>query len=372
MKRKMDQAVGGDSDAEDPGMQEQQNVDDPSDDDVEYYRQEVGEEPDEDLFPQSTKRRRRLSQSTTPKKKRKYMCSVQDQSQERTGGKTSMKHKKASQPGRRQRQPQRGASQHRQGKLSQQQRNTRQHRKPQNLKQNNPRLQDSQETKDRLALGLRDHDGKENLDWGRSRPSKEKAPSEKRGIQKSKRQHNALNLLRVKTGDLSRTEDFDHFQAKLWIIIILQFFFAVLGNGFTIYHFVAWERTWHPGIIFSFNLALCDLFYAISLLPLAVYYLPPKDWRYGCPLCKLDRFAFFVNLYGSTFFIACISLNRYVAIVHPFFAHERIDSFHAKVVSGDQVIIAKARHACNSPGSILTAVEADEGKALKESSRKND
>uniref|UniRef100_A0A8C6YGD7 Peter pan homolog n=1 Tax=Naja naja TaxID=35670 RepID=A0A8C6YGD7_NAJNA len=196
MKRKMDQAVGGDSDAEDPGMQEQQNVDDPSDDDVEYYRQEVGEEPDEDLFPQSTKRRRRLSQSTTPKKKRKYMCSVQDQSQERTGGKTSMKHKKASQPGRRQRQPQRGASQHRQGKLSQQQRNTRQHRKPQNLKQNNPRLQDSQETKDRLALGLRDHDGKENLDWGRSRPSKEKAPSEKRGIQKSKRQHNALNLLR--------------------------------------------------------------------------------------------------------------------------------------------------------------------------------
>ncbi|ETE64814.1 hypothetical protein L345_09420, partial [Ophiophagus hannah] len=38
----------------------------------------------------------------------------------------------------------------------------------------------------------------------------------------------------------------------------------------------------------------------------------------------------------------------------------------------DQVIIAKARHACNSPGSILTAVEADEGKALKESNRKND
>lgn len=45
MKRKTE--VGGDSDAEDPGMQEQQNVDEPSDDDVEYYRQEVGEEPDE-------------------------------------------------------------------------------------------------------------------------------------------------------------------------------------------------------------------------------------------------------------------------------------------------------------------------------------
>uniref|UniRef100_A0A0B8RTJ0 Suppressor of SWI4 1-like protein n=1 Tax=Philothamnus irregularis TaxID=1899461 RepID=A0A0B8RTJ0_9SAUR len=138
MKRKTDQAVEGDSDAEDPGMQGQQHVDEPSDDDVEYYRQEVGEEPDEDLFPQSTRRKRRLSQCTTPKKKCKYMHSVRDQSQEHTGPKTTMKHKKASQPGG-QRQPQRGTHQHRQGKLSQQQRNTRQHRKPHNVKQKQPR-----------------------------------------------------------------------------------------------------------------------------------------------------------------------------------------------------------------------------------------
>ncbi|XP_026532155.1 suppressor of SWI4 1 homolog [Notechis scutatus] len=93
-----------------------------------------------DLFPQSTKRRRRLSQSTTPKKKGKYVRSVQGQSQERTAGKTTTKHKKASQPGRQQRQPRRGTSQHCRGKLSQQQqrRNTRPHRKPQNLQQKQP------------------------------------------------------------------------------------------------------------------------------------------------------------------------------------------------------------------------------------------
>ncbi|XP_070597564.1 P2Y purinoceptor 11 [Erythrolamprus reginae] len=128
-------------------------------------------------------------------------------------------------------------------------------------------------------------------------------------------------------------EDMKNVQEKLWVIIVLQFFFAVLGNGFTIYHFVTWERTWHPGIIYSFNLALCDLLYAISLLPLAVYYYC-RHWMFGFIFCKLDRFVFFVNLYGSTFFIACISLNRYVAIVHPFFARERIEPFHAKVASG--------------------------------------
>ncbi|XP_032067339.1 P2Y purinoceptor 11 [Thamnophis elegans] len=138
------------------------------------------------------------------------------------------------------------------------------------------------------------------------------------------------------------TEDLDYFQEKLWVVIVLQFIFAVLGNGFTIYHFVAWERTWHPGMIFSFNLALSDLFYAISLLPLATYYFPPKNWSYGCLLCKLDRFVFFVNLYGSTFFIACISLNRYIAVVHPFFARERVEPFHAKVVSGVMWLLAIA------------------------------
>ncbi|KAM6471101.1 P2Y purinoceptor 11 isoform 1-T2 [Liasis olivaceus] len=137
-------------------------------------------------------------------------------------------------------------------------------------------------------------------------------------------------------------DQLDHFQEKLWIIIVLQFFFAVVGNGFAIYHFVMWERSWHSGIIYSFNLALCDLFYAISLLPLAAYYFPPKNWKYGSFLCKLERFAFFSNLYGSTFFIACISLNRYIAIVHPFFAHDRLKPFHAKLVSGAVWLLAMA------------------------------
>lgn len=47
IKRKKQQTKEGDSDAEDPGMQEDQNADGPSDDDTDYYRQAVGEEPDE-------------------------------------------------------------------------------------------------------------------------------------------------------------------------------------------------------------------------------------------------------------------------------------------------------------------------------------
>ncbi|XP_077185870.1 P2Y purinoceptor 11 [Paroedura picta] len=129
-------------------------------------------------------------------------------------------------------------------------------------------------------------------------------------------------------------EGLDEFQEKLWPILALQFVLALAGNGFALFRFLTRERSsWHTGIVYAFNLAVSNLLYAFSLLPLVLYYYPEKDWRYGLAFCKLDRFLFFVNLYGSTFFVACISLNRYVAIVHPFFAHGRLEPRHAKLFS---------------------------------------
>uniref|UniRef100_A0A8B9B9G2 Peter pan homolog n=2 Tax=Anser brachyrhynchus TaxID=132585 RepID=A0A8B9B9G2_9AVES len=62
----------GDSDAEDPGVPEEQDPARQSDEsDAEYYRQEVGEEPDEDLFPNRTKRPRGPSGSAVPRKRRR-------------------------------------------------------------------------------------------------------------------------------------------------------------------------------------------------------------------------------------------------------------------------------------------------------------
>uniref|UniRef100_A0A8C5HG28 Suppressor of SWI4 1 homolog n=1 Tax=Gouania willdenowi TaxID=441366 RepID=A0A8C5HG28_GOUWI len=59
-----------DSEVEDPGMQGDQPAAVESDDEVEYYRQAVGVEPDEDMFP-GAKRRRFSEKSSGPAKKRK-------------------------------------------------------------------------------------------------------------------------------------------------------------------------------------------------------------------------------------------------------------------------------------------------------------
>lgn len=59
-----------DSEVEDPGMQDDQTAAVESDDEIEYYRQAVGEEPDEDMFP-SAKKRKGSEQTRGTAKKRK-------------------------------------------------------------------------------------------------------------------------------------------------------------------------------------------------------------------------------------------------------------------------------------------------------------
>ncbi|KAI3359695.1 hypothetical protein L3Q82_014078, partial [Scortum barcoo] len=67
IKRKHAEAED-DSEVEDPGMQDDQAAAVESDDEVEYYRQAVGQEPDEDMFPSAKKRK--MSSGKPPRKDR--------------------------------------------------------------------------------------------------------------------------------------------------------------------------------------------------------------------------------------------------------------------------------------------------------------
>ncbi|XP_074386246.1 suppressor of SWI4 1 homolog [Zonotrichia albicollis] len=62
---------GGDSDAEDPGTPGPGEAEASDEDEAEYYREELGEEPDADLFPGSSKRKRSRSAAPRAPKRRK-------------------------------------------------------------------------------------------------------------------------------------------------------------------------------------------------------------------------------------------------------------------------------------------------------------
>lgn len=66
------------------------------------------------------------------------------------------------------------------------------------------------------------------------------------------------------------------------------------------------------------SLAVSDLFLLISLFFKAHYHLHGNHWALGEAACRVVTACFYGNLYCSAQTLACISIKRYLAVVHPF------------------------------------------------------
>uniref|UniRef100_V9KXK7 p2Y purinoceptor 4-like protein n=1 Tax=Callorhinchus milii TaxID=7868 RepID=V9KXK7_CALMI len=77
------------------------------------------------------------------------------------------------------------------------------------------------------------------------------------------------------------------------------------------------RKQWNCSLIYMFNLALTDFMYGLSLPFLIASYVMRDVWVFGDFTCRLVRFLFYFNLYGSIFFLTCISFHRYLGICHP-------------------------------------------------------
>ncbi len=85
--------------------------------------------------------------------------------------------------------------------------------------------------------------------------------------------------------------------------------------------------------IFMLNLGVADLLYLFTLPFLVDYYVRSSHWQFGEAFCKVTRFCFNLNLYGSIGFLTCISIYRYLGIVHPMRVMGKITSRHSLAIS---------------------------------------
>ncbi|KAM4624989.1 P2Y purinoceptor 1 [Polymixia lowei] len=81
------------------------------------------------------------------------------------------------------------------------------------------------------------------------------------------------------------------------------------------------------------NLGIADLLYLFTLPFLVTYYAQNSTWIFGQTFCKVTRFCFNLNLYGSIGFLTCISIYRYLGIVHPMKVMGKINSRHSMAIS---------------------------------------
>ncbi|XP_068459858.1 P2Y purinoceptor 6-like [Clinocottus analis] len=101
-----------------------------------------------------------------------------------------------------------------------------------------------------------------------------------------------------------------------------SFFLVVLILGLPLNLLSLWVfchrlRRWTRSTVFLFNLTLADTSWLLALPYLINYHLDQLYWKLGLPFCMIVRMFYHNYFYLSIFFVTCISVDRYLAIVHP-------------------------------------------------------
>lgn len=100
------------------------------------------------------------------------------------------------------------------------------------------------------------------------------------------------------------------------IFYFLMFFTGFLGNLFVIV--VVGSKGRSRGRLvdtFVVNLALADLVFVLTLPMWAISANQQGHWNFGNLLCKLSSYIIAVNRFSNIFFLTCMSIDRYLAVV---------------------------------------------------------
>lgn len=74
--------------------------------------------------------------------------------------------------------------------------------------------------------------------------------------------------------------------------------------------------------VYLCNLTVADLFYICSLPFWLQYVLQHDNWSYSDVSCQVCGILLYENIYISVGFLCCISIDRYLAVAHPFRFHQ--------------------------------------------------
>lgn len=100
-------------------------------------------------------------------------------------------------------------------------------------------------------------------------------------------------------------------------IYILVFAVGMPANAVTLWMLFFRTRTIRMTIFYT-NLAIADFLFCGTLPFRIAYHLNGNNWVFGEVMCRATTVIFYGNMYCSILLLACISINRYLAIVHPF------------------------------------------------------
>lgn len=113
--------------------------------------------------------------------------------------------------------------------------------------------------------------------------------------------------------------DTDYRRIALFLLYLFVFMVGLLENALVVW--VNWRRRHSAnGVLFCIiNVSLSDLMVIVILPFFMMEVTMDKVWLWGRFLCKVTNLIYVVNFYSSTFFLAFMTVERYLSLTRPTF-----------------------------------------------------
>ncbi|XP_042196753.1 G-protein coupled receptor 183-like [Callorhinchus milii] len=133
----------------------------------------------------------------------------------------------------------------------------------------------------------------------------------------------ALEFSTVATANDSNNSTCELYGHRKTVTVLISLLYSILcitgipGNILAFYIVLYNKSKLNSTMIYLINLTAADLLFTLSLPARIVYYSYGFYWSLRELMCKIISCIFFMNTYVSIAFMLCISVDRYLAVIHP-------------------------------------------------------
>ncbi|XP_072348124.1 galanin receptor 2b-like [Scyliorhinus torazame] len=118
--------------------------------------------------------------------------------------------------------------------------------------------------------------------------------------------------------EISENPDFLPASIIVPVIFSLIFLLGIVGNGLVLAVLLRNGRmSYNTTNLFILNLSIADLFFIIFCVPFQATIYTLDGWLFGTFICKVVHFVIYLTMYASSFTLASVSVDRYLAIRYP-------------------------------------------------------
>ncbi|XP_032767905.1 galanin receptor type 2 [Rattus rattus] len=106
------------------------------------------------------------------------------------------------------------------------------------------------------------------------------------------------------------------------LFFALIFLVGTVGNALVLAVLLRGGQAVSTTNLFILNLGVADLCFILCCVPFQATIYTLDDWVFGSLLCKAVHFLIFLTMHASSFTLAAVSLDRYLAIRYPLHSRE--------------------------------------------------